>query len=253
MKGEMTMKSMRLVCALLCCVAFYLVACSSSEDDIAPSSTAAAVEETALSVVSSDQGQATEAISRPAGPYWEVDSLEALDTLLTNADGCSYYYVFDRIPAGLKVVQICMPVDAREFDYTLQRSGGEPVLLYVFTVSDAWGDMPQFEEMVVDGATYYYHQRFDAGGLVVAYFQWIEDGKLFLVHPQEAITPDVIRKYGHVKKVEFNIGKKKVGLGTGMPLIADIDKVKSVIRGNSGIRYHTGNTEPGRNDDLLQP
>jgi hypothetical protein len=116
-----------------------------------------------------------------------------------------------------------------------------PVWVFAFTMTEDLEDMHQFDEMVVDGVTYYYGQEFDDDGQFVGGgFQWVQDGMLFLVHPEETITPEVITKYNHVTKVEFNVGRQAVGFGTAIPLIADIDKIESLTSSNSRIIYHPG-------------
>ena len=116
-------------------------------------------------------------------------------------------------------------------------------------------DMSGFSQLEVDGRSYYYQESHDeeTGEFSYSYFQWVEEDLIFLVHPQEPVTPEVIRKYNQVKKVEFNVGQKEVGLGTGAPLIADLSKKKALVRANQGIHYHTGQISPETHDDLLQP
>lgn len=263
------MKRIRIASALLlCCLLASLVACSAAAEDGALPGSGTTEDETATSVGSAAESQTGDnvlAIGGPHAPCWVVDSLQALDALLANADGYTYYYIFDGVPAGLEVARVGLPVDMNSYNVTLESEKKEPVELFVFTMNEELKDTSGFDEMVVDGVTYYYHQRFDdessellpgtGGGseLLVAYFQWVQDGKVFLVHPQEPITPEVIRKYNQMKRVEFNAGEKQVGLDTGIPLISDLDKMKSVIGANSGIQYHTGVVDPAKGSDLLEP
>ena len=61
----------------------------------------------------------------------------------------------------------------------------------------------------------------------------------FLMHPGEPITEDLLRKYGRMKKVEFNVGQPPVGLGIGGPLISDTEDMERIIRDNEGIHLET--------------
>jgi hypothetical protein len=184
---------------------------------------------------------------------WELTSVEALKTLMANADGYAYYYLFDSLPAELVVKDIVLPADMSECDFRLIRPDGKEVLLYVFTANQGMTDVSHFTEVTVDGKQYYYSEEYEGNELTESYFQWIADGRVFLVHPQDKITADVIRKYNQIKKVEVHIGQGHVGFDTGLSLIADPAKIKSVIKGNSEIKYHTGVVPEGQSDDLLRP
>jgi hypothetical protein len=44
-----------------------------------------------------------------------------------------------------------------------------------------------------------------------------------------------------------------VGFGSNVPLIADPEKMKRVVRENPGVQYHTGVIDPKTGSDLLEP
>jgi hypothetical protein len=214
------------------------------------------MDETTVDVVSTSASQ-TEGSSGGIwsnAPYWEMRDLEAFDTLLGSADGYAYYYTLADVPADFEVVRVGVPVDMDMYDITYANQDDEQLELYVFEYSDALMDATYWQEIVVDDVTYLYAQEYaDDGQLVEAYFQWAQDGQIFLVHTPVSITAQVVQRYTKMKKVEFNIGQQAVGFGTGTPLIGDLSKIEDVVRGNSDIRYHTGIIAPGRENDLLQP
>jgi hypothetical protein len=185
-----------------------------------------------------------------------VESLGALDRLMSNADGHTYYHVFQEIPPGLDVEYADLETDGASYLFVFgDKKNNRMVKLFVFR--SAQDDSPRssrVDTMTVDGRTYSYGQEFDdQGALLAALFYWDENGTRFLVHPGEPITPDVIRKYSRMKKVEFNVGQPDVGLGNDVPLMSNLEKIESVVKANSDIRYHTGVVEPGQEDDLLRP
>lgn len=273
----------RVALGLLLCCLFALVACSTptrggtaSESTREADGASASIGATTLATPftssslstlettssSAPSDQATDQKPAPALgahkalPGWEVESLGALDRLMSNADGHTYYHVFQEIPPGLDVEYADIERDGASYLFIFRdQKNDRMVKLFVFR--EAQDDSPRssrVDKMTVDGKTYSYSQEFDnQGALVAALFYWDENGTRFLVHPGEPITPDVIRKYSRMKKVEFNLGKPDVGLGNDVPLIGDLEKIKSVVKANSDIRYHTGVVEPGHEDDLLRP
>jgi hypothetical protein len=204
--------------------------------------------------------------SEPAGmeaykdPYWEVDSLEAFNELMSNADGYAYYYIFEKIPEDLKVVRVGISPDMDLYNITFLNPDNNRVQLFVFTMPEDYKyEYDGWESLSVDGVTYYYSQELESlegekynDEQMVAYFEWEQDDKIILVHPKEPITEDVIRKYNELIKVEFNQGKQQVGLDTDQVLIADIDKIAALVRSNPEIHYHTGVVSGEYGDDLLR-
>lgn len=193
-------------------------------------------------------------------PYWEVDSLEAFNELMSSADGYAYYYVFEKMPEDLKVVRVGISANMDHYNITFLNSENERVQLFVFTIPEGFkDDYDSWDTLSVDGVTYYYSQELESpegekysDEQMVAYFQWEQDGKAILVHPKEPITEDVIRKYNKLIKVEFNEGKQQVGLDTEQVLIKDIDKITALVRSNPEIHYHTGVYNDEYGDDLLR-
>ena len=252
------MRRMRTCCvAVVGCLAIFAAACSAGVEDAASSTDTgpAATAADAISAVDDSRQDPDDSGIRVGDkPYWEVDSREALDTLFRGAEGHASYYIFDPVPGGLALGRASLDVEGT---YCSMRFDGEDdhlVKMFVFSLEEMGEDRSGLTEIEVDGRTYYYQQSLDDNGeCYVSYFEWTEDDKIMLVHPGEPITPDVIRKYSQVKKVEFNVGQREVGLGTGVPLIADLNKKKALIRAHQGIHYHTGEVSPGKHDDLLEP
>ncbi|MFA5676194.1 MAG: hypothetical protein WDA65_06680 [Christensenellales bacterium] len=263
------MKNKILVCLLSVVMAITLAACSAEQNPANELSGISGNQPAAQTVKEVENENKLQNVNEPGlkrtgSPYWELDSLEAFDTLLSNADGYAYYYIFEEIPKGLEVVRIGLKPDMENYNITFNNKNKKNIHFFVFTLNDALSDpssLVGFETITVDGKTYYYHQRYyfgedvdsPEGELVTAYFFWNQDGKEFLVHPEEPITPETIRKYNRVKKVEFNKGKHSVGLDTGIPLIKDLENMKEIIKQNIGIRYHKGYAKINETDDLLKP
>jgi hypothetical protein len=243
----------RILAGVVICLVFVTLGACSNEALVDGSSSTGLDGVSSIPVAVDTQATQGQPGVKAPEPYWEVDSLEAVNLLLDEADGQASYQVFDALPAGLQMRQANLAADMSDYNLLFVGPGNKQIALFVFT-AQAQEDWSQFEQMEVDGTTYYYHQRFDAGGdLVTAYFDWRKGANVFHVEPGEAITPEVIRKYSRMKSVGFNTGKKQVGFGTGIPLIADSKKIVSLVSGNSGIRYHTGTVLPGKDNDLLEP
>ena len=227
------MRSLKTYCSiLLCFIAAVAIGCSAGAED-----------------------ETGEGIQATGKAYWSVDSVSALDELHRNADGHARYYILEGLLPGQSVSRVSLDAEGTYITMTISAEAGAPVEFFVIRMTEDLEDVSGFSEMEVDGRTYYYQESHDeeTGEFSYSYFQWVEEGLIFLVHPQEPVTPEVIRKYNQVKKVEFNIGRKAVGLGTGVPLIADLNKKKALVRANKGIHYHTGQISPETHDDLLQP
>jgi hypothetical protein len=240
------MKNLLVICALLYGLAVTLPGCLGGGVDGSGDSTTTNVtakgEETTVSAVSAEEGQDGE---EPAGvsstkPFWELADLDALDTLMANADGYVYYHFFAGDPAGFEVVAVTADADMIAQSFILMDEKNEQIVLDVLRATGPMTEEPPgSEEMVVDGQTYYCAQELDDDGeVLLASFLWTEGESLFIVHnTQEPITPDVIRKYSQMKKVEFNVGQAAVGYAAGTPLISDPDKIERLVRENSGITY----------------
>ena len=179
-------------------------------------------------------------------PAWALDSLNDLDTLLRNADGYCYYYIIDPIPAGLTITGIDTELDMSSYTINFENEKKQLIPFTVDTLTQGLKDgLSQFDQMMVDGVTYYYMQEFsDNGEFAGSYFTWFADGHLYYVNPQEPITPEVIRKYSHLKKLEFNLGQSHVGLDTRIPVIGDSQKINQIDEANEGVRYLTRRRGP---------
>jgi hypothetical protein len=227
--------------ALLCCLIMALVGCSAATVDGGPTSATTEAHETTSSAVSSTAGQAEQepAGIHSSGGYWALDSLDALNTLMANADGYVAYRVFEAMPSGFKVVQASCSDDLSSYDFTMENEQGQLTKLFVFSGIHEQVEPPVgSQEIMIEGVTYYYAEELDNdGGVLLAGLTWGADDAIFIVHIQEAITPEVIRKYSQMKKVEFNVGQEAVGYAAGTPLISDTDKIERLVRENSGIIY----------------
>jgi hypothetical protein len=236
----------------------YIAGCTApAQSAVKPETTPIPTQEAQVSAIVPAPNESTPGLQASEDPYWEVDSLDALDELMSNADGYAYYYIFEKVPENLRIIRVGMPSEMDHYNITFLNSENEEVQLFVFSIYKM--ELDNFDTMSVDGVTYYYSQelvspegeKYDSDQMV-AYFQWIQDSKVILVHPKEPITKDVIRKYNKLIRVEFNKGKQQVGMDTGEALIKDIDKITALIRSNSEIHYHTGVITGNNTDDLLR-
>ncbi len=232
----------------------YIAGCSGPAQSAAvPETTPVPSPEVQTSATAPGPNESAPGLEASEDPYWEVDSLEAFDELMSNADGYAYYYIFEKVPDDLKFAEVGIKLNMDHYAITFLNSKNERVLFYVFTIPEDYkGNTGKFNEMELDGTTYYWSEEYYEGELLVSYFQWEQDNKIFLIHPKEPITEDVIRKYNKLTKVEFNKGKEKVGMDTNIALISDIEKITELVRSNPEIHFHTGIVNRGYEDDLLR-
>lgn len=233
--------------ALLLGVMALSFACSDAGQGQNTSSNTAEKDVAEADAGSTDEASATEPIEADlnatlACPTWEVDDLASLQYLFANADGYAYYYIYEDTPADLEFGGADLDAEGTGTFMYFERPDGSRVKVWTQRWRPEMEDMSRFEEMEVDGKTYYYHETVDeeTGEFSYSYFQWAEDGMLFLVHPQEPISPEVIRKHASMRKVEFNVGQSHVGLGSDRPLVASTDKIESIISDDPGIKYRAG-------------
>lgn len=238
----------------------YLTGCTVPAQGAAKPETApVSTPEVQASPTASGPNESAPGLQASDDPYWEVNSLDAFDELMSNADGYAYYFIFEKVPEDLKVVRVGISPDMDHYNITFLNSENEYVEFFVFSKLEGDPEQLDFDKMSVDGVTYYYSQRLESpegekydNDQMVAYFQWEQDGKVILVHPKEPITEDVIRKYNKLIKKEFNKGKQQVGMDTDKALIKDINKIKDLVKGNTKIHYHTGVITGNNTDDLLK-
>ena len=240
------MKILRVICLLaLCCMVAGVAACSGADND-SPSAS-----ETTTSAISegAGEGQGQADGMCQTEDYWEVETLDALDALVGSADGYAYYYLPDPIPADLEFSRAGVGQDGVFITLDWRASTGQRVTVFLLWQLDD-PSTGRFSEMVVNGRTYYCTLMESTPN--DSYFVWQEnDGVVINVHPGEPITEEVIRKYGQVRKVEHNVGKSPVGLGTGRPLVTSLEKVEAILRDNQGIKYQQAS--PLSLDGLLVP
>ena len=237
-----------------------LAACAGSKQPEPDSDLGTA--QTAGSLVSFPAVETDESVGMEAGkdPYWEVDSLDAFNVLMSNADGYAYYYMFEKIPEDLKVVRVGISLNMDHYNITFLNSNSNRVELFVFSKPEGYKyEYDNWDAITVDGVTYHYIQSLESpegekynDDQMVAYFEWEHDGKIILVHPKEPVTEEVIRKYSKLIKVEFNKGSQQVGLDTDQVLIEDINEIAALVRSNPEIHYHTGVYNDEYGDDLLR-
>ncbi len=173
---------------------------------------------------------------------------------MASADGYVYYYTFEDLPPGLPLELAAARSVMNECVLGFRGEGGG-VHLSMYSASGEPDDLGDVEVITLDGEVYYYHEDYDeeTGAYLGGIFIWFKDGVQFWVDPGVPITEEVIRRYSKLRKVEFNKGQEYVGFGSGVPLIADPEKMKSVVRDNPGVEYHTGNVDPETGEDLLEP
>jgi len=155
------------VSALLSCMFAVLIACSNGTAGETASPPIVAVDETTTSTILADQERAQD---DSAGiylrePFWQLENLEALHRLLTNADGYSSYYFFDQVPPGLDVESVNVSVDMDSYLFYLDGEKAQGVTLYVYqSVNGPLEQPPGTTEVVIDGTTYYYIEELDDEG-----------------------------------------------------------------------------------------
>ncbi len=193
----------------------------------------------------------------PPQAHWEVASVEQLDALMANADGYVYYYTFEELPPGLRFTRAAVGPSMRTLGMEFEGERPQTGVTLLAIPRTSMAGLTGVQEITLDGQVYYYHEDRDeeTGDVYGSALLWLKDGIEFTVIPQEGvpITEDFIREYSKLRRVEFNVGKSPVGFGSGVPLIADPEKMKSVVRDNPGVEYHTGNVDPETGEDLLEP
>lgn len=65
-------------------------------------------------------------------PWWELDSLAAFDTLLSQADGYIYYYTFADPPPGLEAIRVGLPTHMDGYNITFRNPKNQLIQLFVF-------------------------------------------------------------------------------------------------------------------------